>query len=310
MPGMAGRAAISPMRYGQNSMSISTASRFPAARCSGLIEQPIINSELQGDCRIRRCRPTTSMPQFDRAGRRPVLAQRAGRDPDHQSSIRCSVVPPACRQRRLERQRVHVFRGAAVACGCEQLMVYARLFDRLSPGRPQCAFRRSRRPPCEREYGSDKTTNVEVGVRSTPAAGCVLDGRRALSRRLEEHSAVRSWSTASASTAMAARRAVRASNGSSAILPVQGLKFEWTGAYTDAKLTSPAAALNANSGDPLPYAPKWSTALDGEYDWALFADLTRASSARPGAMSARAAATSRQLARDRDPPGQIVLAEL
>ena len=48
---------------------------------------------------------------------------------------------------------------------------------------------------------------------------------------------------------------------------MHGLTFSWTGAYTDAKLTSDAPAVNGNSGDPLPYAPKWSTSLDGEYDW-------------------------------------------
>jgi len=55
-------------------------------------------------------------------------------------------------------------------------------------------------------------------------------------------------------------------------VPVTGLKFTWVGAYTDAYLTSPAPAVNGVSGDPLPYAPKWGTSLDGEYDWAAFAD--------------------------------------
>ena len=55
-------------------------------------------------------------------------------------------------------------------------------------------------------------------------------------------------------------------------LPVHGLTFNWNGAYTDAQLTSPAPAVNGNSGDPLPYAPKWSTSIDGEYDWAVFAN--------------------------------------
>ncbi len=50
-----------------------------------------------------------------------------------------------------------------------------------------------------------------------------------------------------------------------AYLPVQGLTFQWTGAFTQAKLTSAAPDLNAVSGAYLPYVPKWSTALDGEY---------------------------------------------
>jgi outer membrane receptor protein involved in Fe transport len=53
---------------------------------------------------------------------------------------------------------------------------------------------------------------------------------------------------------------------------VRDLKFQWIGAFTEANLTSAAAALNAVSGSPLPYAPKWTTALDGQYEWTAFAD--------------------------------------
>jgi outer membrane receptor protein involved in Fe transport len=55
-------------------------------------------------------------------------------------------------------------------------------------------------------------------------------------------------------------------------VPVHGLTLQWTGAYTDAKLTTPAPAVHGNVGDRLPYAPKWSTSLDGEYDWDAFAN--------------------------------------
>jgi outer membrane receptor protein involved in Fe transport len=55
-------------------------------------------------------------------------------------------------------------------------------------------------------------------------------------------------------------------------VPVHGLTLSWTGAYTDAKLTSPAPAVHGDTGDPLPYAPKWGTSLDAEYDWAAFAN--------------------------------------
>jgi outer membrane receptor protein involved in Fe transport len=37
-------------------------------------------------------------------------------------------------------------------------------------------------------------------------------------------------------------------------------------------LTTPAPAVHGNTGDPLPYAPKWGTSLDGEYDAAAFAN--------------------------------------
>ena len=57
-----------------------------------------------------------------------------------------------------------------------------------------------------------------------------------------------------------------------AATPVTGLTFTLTGAYVDAYLTSPAPAAGGNNGDPLPYAPKWSTSLDGAYTWRAFGD--------------------------------------
>ena len=61
-------------------------------------------------------------------------------------------------------------------------------------------------------------------------------------------------------------------NGLSDTFPLHGLTLQWTGAYTDAKLTTDAPAVHGNSGDPLPYAPKWGTSLDGEYAAAAFAN--------------------------------------
>ena len=55
-------------------------------------------------------------------------------------------------------------------------------------------------------------------------------------------------------------------------VPVHGLTFQWTGAYTDAKLTTDAPGVNGVAGDPLAYSPKWSTSLDGEYTAPAFAD--------------------------------------
>jgi outer membrane receptor protein involved in Fe transport len=54
-------------------------------------------------------------------------------------------------------------------------------------------------------------------------------------------------------------------------VPVHGLTLQWTGAYTDAKLTTDAPAVHGVSGDRLPYAPKWGTSVDGEYDAPAFA---------------------------------------
>ena len=148
--------------------------------------------------------------------------------------------------------------------------VYARLATGYRPGGPNVL------PPgapaaVEREYGPDKTTNVEVGVRSTLLGGALsldvalyhIDWKNIQLSELVDSFVI------NGNGGTARSQGVEWQFG---YVPVQGLKFQWTGAYTAAKLTSPAAALNANSGDPLPYAPRWSTALDGEYDWTLIGD--------------------------------------
>ena len=55
-----------------------------------------------------------------------------------------------------------------------------------------------------------------------------------------------------------------------AATPLTGLTFTLTGAYVDAYLTSAAPDAGGNDGDPLPYVPKWSTSLDGDYTWRAF----------------------------------------
>ena len=133
-------------------------------------------------------------------------------------------------------------------------MVYARLATGYRPGGPN-VLPPNAPPDVQRTYGSDKTTNIELGVRSTQLDGRLSLDVAALPRRLEGHPAVRGR-----------RRFGINANGGTArsqglewtfgYLPVQGLTFQWTGAYTDAKLTSDAPAINASNGDPLPYAPE------------------------------------------------------
>ena len=53
-------------------------------------------------------------------------------------------------------------------------------------------------------------------------------------------------------------------------VPIQGLTFSWTGAHTNAALTTDAPGIFGTKGDSLPMVPKWSSSLDGEYDWAAW----------------------------------------
>ncbi len=150
-------------------------------------------------------------------------------------------------------------------------MVYARLATGYRPGGPN-AQPIAPPPDVPRAYGADKTVNVEFGVRSTQ-----LDGRLSIDvaafhvnwKDIQLFEVVDNIGI-NANGGKARSQGVEWTFG---YVPVHGLTVNWTGAYTDAKLTSSAPAVNGNPGDPLPYAPKWGTTLDGEYDWNLFANF-------------------------------------
>ncbi|MGO9948669.1 MAG: TonB-dependent receptor [Steroidobacteraceae bacterium] len=149
-------------------------------------------------------------------------------------------------------------------------MVYARVASGYRPGGPN-ALPPAAPPNVPREYGSDKTVNVELGIRSKQ-----LDGQLSIDvaafhvnwTDIKILEVVNNFGI-NGNGGTAKSQGVEWTFG---YVPVQGLNFTWTGAYTDAYLTAPAPGVNGQDGDPLPYAPKWSTALDGEYDWAVFAN--------------------------------------
>jgi len=150
-------------------------------------------------------------------------------------------------------------------------MVYARLATGYRPGGPN-AQPIAPPPDVPQAYGADKTVNVELGVRSTQ-----LDGRLSIDvaafhinwQDIQLFEVVDNVGI----NANGGKAKSQGVEWTFAYVPLHGLTLGWTGAYTDAKLTSPAPAVNGNSGDPLPYAPKWGTSLDGEYDWDLFANF-------------------------------------
>jgi outer membrane receptor protein involved in Fe transport len=149
-------------------------------------------------------------------------------------------------------------------------MLYGRIATGYRPGGPN-ALPPVAPPDVPREYGADKTTNYEVGFRSTQ-----LEGRLSVDFALFYIN----WKDIQLleqvdNTGINGNGGTAKSQGAEwtfAYIPVHGLTFSWTGAYTDAKLTSDAPGVNGHDGDPLPYAPKWSTGIDGEYSWHLFSD--------------------------------------
>jgi outer membrane receptor protein involved in Fe transport len=147
----------------------------------------------------------------------------------------------------------------------QDTMVYGRVATGYRPGGPNIVPPTAP-PGVEREYQSDSTVNYELGTRTD-----LLDKRLSLDltaflvdwKKIQVFEFVQN-------TGINANGGTARSKGvelTTALTPVTGLTFTLTGAYVDAYLTSPATDAGGNTGDPLPFAPKWSSSLDGAYTW-------------------------------------------
>src|ERR1700722_18314127 len=154
-------------------------------------------------------------------------------------------------------------------------MVYGRIASGYRPGGPNDL------PPTapasvQREYKADQTTNYEVGVRSdlldkrlsVDVAAFLVDWKKI--QLFEEFQIAGQPPFGIDANGGTARS--KGLEWTLALTPVTGLTFTLTGAYVDAYLTAAAPDAGGNDGDQLPYAPKWSTSLDGAYTWRAFGD--------------------------------------
>jgi iron complex outermembrane recepter protein len=149
-------------------------------------------------------------------------------------------------------------------------MIYGRIATGYRPGGPN-VLPPVLPPGIETHYKSDKTTNYELGTRtdlldrhlSIDVAAFLIDWKDI---QLLEFISPYSFN-ANGGTARS-----KGLEWTLALTPVTGLTFTLTGAYVDAYLTSAAPAAGGNEGDQLPFAPKWSTSLDGVYTWRAFGD--------------------------------------
>jgi outer membrane receptor protein involved in Fe transport len=276
---------------------------IPAGTYLGLIEQPIIDSDYKETAGFADV-TYHILPQFDvqLGGRYSHNEQDATEVVNFNPLI--SPAPEVVTAN--SSGNVFTYSAAPQWHFDANTMVYGRVATGYRPGGPN-VIPPIAPPSVEREYGADKTTNVELGVRTTQLDGTLFVDVAIyhvnwkdiqLSEEVDGFGINGNGGTART-------QGLEWTVGYS---PLHDLKLQWTGAYTEAKLTSPAPALYANSGDPLPYAPKWGTSLDGEYDWVLFGDFKAFAGATwsyVGARSSDFASAPPAVATGN--PGQIVL---
>jgi iron complex outermembrane recepter protein len=147
----------------------------------------------------------------------------------------------------------------------DNTLAYARVATGYRPGGPNVL------PPgvpagVAPSYQSDTTTNYELGTRTA-----FLDNRLSVDvaaflinwQRIQLFEFVENFGI-NANGGSAESKGIEWTLG---LTPLDGLNFLLTGAYVDADLTANAPAAGGTNGDELPYAPKWSSSLDGSYTW-------------------------------------------
>ena len=176
-------------------------------------------------------------PQFDiQAGGR----YSSNKQTDAESATGLLVPTPANLQCGFERPRVHVFRGAAMACRRQHHGVCARR-DGLSPGWSQCIAARSRRPACRASTVQTKPPTSNSASDRHSSTGCCPSMSRlstSIGKTFSSCEAIGGFNI-NGNGGKARSQGLEWTFG---YIPVHGLTFNWTGAYTDAKLTSDAPA--------------------------------------------------------------------
>jgi iron complex outermembrane recepter protein len=166
-------------------------------------------------------------------------------------------------------QDVFTYSGDARWHWTPQTMVYARIATGFVPGGPNDVLPGSTLPE---SYNSSRTTNYELGIKSS-----FLDRRMSLDVTVFDIN----WTDIQLEALVGTLYGI--TNGGTArcggvewdfgYAPIAGLKFDFNGAYTDARLTQATpASVGGMDGALLPNVPKWSSSASAEYEHPLFGD--------------------------------------
>jgi iron complex outermembrane recepter protein len=155
----------------------------------------------------------------------------------------------------------------------EDLLVYARVATGFSPGGPN---QPSSVLPNPRPYRSDSTRNYELGARADLFDKRFTVDVAIFDIRWKDVQIVELVQTASGPVGLNGNSGTAESKGvewNFLWRPVDGLSIGLLGAYTNAKLTSDAAALGGMKGDQLPYVPDVAGTFNADYTWHAFGNF-------------------------------------
>ncbi|HWE44875.1 MAG TPA: TonB-dependent receptor [Caulobacteraceae bacterium] len=154
----------------------------------------------------------------------------------------------------------------------DDAMIYARYATGYRPGGPN-VVPPSAPPGTPFTYGADKNRSYEAGIKTSwDDRHVTLDADVFYVdwRNIQLFEVVNGYGV----NGNGGKAMSEGYEWALAWVPMSGLTFTWNGAHTNAALTSDAPGVHAFKGDSLPMVPKFSTAVDGEYDWTVWSDTT------------------------------------
>jgi iron complex outermembrane receptor protein len=155
----------------------------------------------------------------------------------------------------------------------DDVSIYARVASGYRPGGPN-VLPPGAPPGTPTSYDADRLTSYEVGLKadwfnralSLDIAAFYLDWKDIQLFAVVNDTGVNANGGTAVSKGVELTATAR---------PVKGLSFALNGAYTDAYLTQDTdPVVGGLDGDPLPYVPKWSWSLSGDYEWTVMTDAT------------------------------------
>jgi outer membrane receptor protein involved in Fe transport len=149
---------------------------------------------------------------------------------------------------------------------------YLRVATGFRPGGPNVLPPNSGFPST---YDADELTNYELGLRTETASGnFTLDLAVYFLDWDDVQLFTRDDATNVGFNANGGKAESKGVEFTATARSDAGLSVSFSGAYTNAELTEDAPDAGGFDGDPLPFAPEWSLALGGDYEWSAFGDAT------------------------------------
>ena len=155
----------------------------------------------------------------------------------------------------------------------DRLNVYGRIASGFRPGGPNLPLPGVETPP---PYLSDRTVNYEAGIKGDLIPRTLAVDVAIFHIDWTDIQIITSVQTSGGTKNITGNAGTAQSQGVEwkfVLTPLPRLTLGWNGAYTDAHLTRDARTLGGVNGDQLPYVPKFTSTLTGDYNFPIAADV-------------------------------------